>query len=189
MLSDLNFGNDWTLFLDRDGVINKKIDNDYVRSISNFEWLPGSLDALVALAPIFKTIIVVTNQQGVGKGLMSETDLRSVHEHMLHNVRIHGGRIDAVYHAPWLKDLEHPERKPGIGMAQKARHDFPHIRFENSIMVGDSMSDIEFGKQAGMYTVLIGNASSILITTEPDFIYPSLLSFANALRAQLSGKP
>jgi histidinol-phosphate phosphatase family protein len=188
LLSDLHFDSSWTLFLDRDGVINKKIDEDYVRSISSFEWLPGSLDALAKLAPLFKTVVVVTNQQGVGKGLMSENELRSVHEHMLHNVRIHGGRIDAVYFAPWLKDQNHPERKPGIGMAEKAKRDFPLINFERSIMVGDSLSDVEFGKQAGMYTVLIGNVPEAIAARQPDFVFPSLLEFANALRAEFSGK-
>ena len=178
----------WTLFLDRDGVINKKIDNDYVKTIKEFEFLPGALDAFASLARMFKTVIVVTNQQGVGKGVMSEFDLGSVHEHMLHNVRVHGGRIDAVYYAPWLKGVNHPERKPGIGMAEKAKRDFPHIEFDQSIMVGDSLSDVEFGKAAGMYTVLIGSTPNAVSTRQPDFVFPSLLDFVIALKAERSGK-
>lgn len=187
-LSDLNFDPSWTLFLDRDGVINKKIDNDYVKSVTEFALIEGALKAIAILSPLFKTIIVVTNQQGVGKGLMNEKDLNQIHQHMLHKVRVSGGRIDAVYFAPWLKDQNHPERKPGIGMAEKAKRDFPKIDFTNSMMVGDSASDVAFGKQSGMRTVLIGKDIAKESSHQPDFIFPGLLEFANALRAVVSGK-
>ena len=181
LLSDLHIDSDWTLFLDRDGVINKKRDNDYVKSTNEFEFLPGSLEAMALLAKAFRTIVVVTNQQGIGKGLMSEAELSEVHNGMLEQIRTHGGRIDAVYFAPWLKEQNHPERKPGTGMAEKAQRDFPSIDFHKSVMAGDSLSDIEFGKKAGMKTVFIGTAVAAIADRTPDFVFPSLLSFANAL--------
>ena len=93
---------EWTLFLDRDGVINKKIDNDYVKQISEFEFLPNALKAIVSFSKIFGRIIVVTNQQGIGKGLMRAKDLELVHHHLSDAVSNAGGKIDAVYYAPQL---------------------------------------------------------------------------------------
>jgi len=184
-LAQLQFDRSWTLFLDRDGVINKKRDNDYVKAVTEFEWIPGALDALALMAPLFQTVVIVTNQQGVGKGVMSEADLNAIHQHMIHKVRLHGGRVDAVYFAPWLKEQNHPERKPGIGMAQNAKRDFPAIDFTHSLMVGDSVSDVAFGKQAGMYTVLIGKPLDPVSTHRPDFVFDTLLELANALRAEV----
>ena len=81
-LSDLHIDKTWTLFLDRDGVINKKIDHDYVRNLEMFKWIDGSKEAIVSLSKIFEKIIVVTNQQGIGKGLMTENDLNEIHSFM-----------------------------------------------------------------------------------------------------------
>ena len=67
--------NSWTLFLDRDGVINRKLEGDYVKTIEEFEFLPNSLKAIVAFSNYFHKIIVVTNQQGISKKLMTENDL------------------------------------------------------------------------------------------------------------------
>lgn len=147
----------WTLFLDRDGVINKKIDNDYVKKVSEFEFLENALEAIVAFSKVFKQIIVVTNQQGIGKGIMSEQDLQLVHQHLLDTVSDAGGKIDAIYYAPKLAEENSFLRKPNIGMGARAKEDFPEINFNQSIMVGDSISDIEFGKRLNMNTVYISN--------------------------------
>jgi D-glycero-D-manno-heptose 1,7-bisphosphate phosphatase len=151
-----NINKSWTLFLDRDGVIKKKIENDYVKNIGEFEFLPNALHAIVECSKVFGKIIVVTNQQGIGKGLMTESNLNSIHQHLLDKVQQAGGRIDAIYHAPKLAQENSEMRKPNIGMALKAKKQFPEIEFQKSIMVGDSMSDIEFGKKAKMHTFLIG---------------------------------
>jgi histidinol-phosphate phosphatase family protein len=87
----------WTLFLDRDGVINRKLPNDYVKHLSEFEFLPEVLKALKALSLRFETIVVVTNQQGIGKGLMTEEELLVIHQHMVAQVFEHDGRIDGIY--------------------------------------------------------------------------------------------
>jgi len=146
----------WTLFLDRDGVINKKIDNDYVKSWNEFSFIDGSLEALSVLSILFGNIIVVTNQRGVGKGLMSENDLNIIHDRMIDLVLKNGGRIDKIYFCPEILDTSLC-RKPNIGMAMMAKNDFPNIDFERSVMIGDSKSDIEFGKRLNMKTVLIGS--------------------------------
>jgi len=144
----------WTLFLDRDGVINKKLEG-YVTKPSEFQFADGAIAALEMLAHKFSKIIVVTNQQGIGKELMTHDDLHSVHSHMLRNIELAGGRIDNIYYCPHLAQEEAPCRKPAPGMAIQAQADYPDITFEESIMVGDSVSDITFGNILGMYTVRI----------------------------------
>lgn len=145
----------WTLFLDRDGVINQRIPGAYVTDIQELELLPRVLEAIHFFSTIFGKIIVVTNQQGIGKGLMTEAQLSGVHTHIRKEVEKSGGRIDAFYYCPYLAK-ENPEcRKPNTGMARQAQADFPEIDFKKSIMVGDSASDMDFGLRLGMTTVFI----------------------------------
>lgn len=155
-LKDLNIDSSWSLFLDRDGVINKRIVNDYVKNWNEFEFLDGVVDAVKKFSSVFGKIVVVTNQQGIGKRVMRPEDLELIHKNMVYELTYFGGRIDRAYHSPFLASENHPSRKPGIGMALQAQKDFPEINFSKSIMVGDSGSDIEFGKNAGMKTIFIG---------------------------------
>lgn len=155
ILKDLKIDTSWTLFLDRDGVINKKLENDYVKHWIEFEFLEHSLDALKQLSPLFGRIVVVTNQQGIGKKLYRTEDLELIHKNMVYEIGYHGGRIDKVYFSPYLDSEKHPTRKPGIGMALNAKADFPEIDFSKSIIIGDSMSDMQFGKSAGMKTIFL----------------------------------
>ena len=150
----------WTLFLDRDGVINKKLEADYVKSLDELEILPGAIEAIVDFSQLFGRIIIVTNQQGVGKKLMTEVDLTEIHQHIRQQVEEAGGRIDAIYHAPQLVAENSPMRKPEIGMALQAQKDFPDIDFSKSIMVGDSASDMEFASRAKMPAVFIGSPNT-----------------------------
>lgn len=155
-LSSLNIDHTWTLFLDRDGVINKKRDNDYVKCLEEFEFLPGVLDAMKLFAEKFDVIVGVTNQQGIGKGLMTENDLLVIHQYMLKEIFEAGGRIDKMYHCPGLAKDNPACRKPASGMGFQAREDFPTIDFTKSIIIGDSNSDMEFGDRLGMKCVKIG---------------------------------
>ena len=179
-LKDLHIDGSWTLFLDRDGVINKRIVDGYVKSPGEFEFLPGVLDAMHRLSKVFNRIIIVTNQQGIGKGLMSEEELEVIHQYLTDTVHKEGGKIDAIYHAPGLAEEKSAMRKPGIGMALQAKKDFPEIDFKNSIMLGDSAVDMEFGRRAGMVTVMVG----IREDTKGhmgDFTFNSLRDFCEAL--------
>lgn len=144
------FPQDEFLFLDRDGILNKHLLGDYVRNWSMWEWLPGILEAMPVLAKRFKRIFIVTNQQGVGKGLMTEADLEDVHRHMLADIEAAGGRIDRVYVCTALESEKSPNRKPEIGMALQAQHDFPEVDFHRSVMVGDSKSDELFAQRSRM---------------------------------------
>jgi len=164
MIQDLNINQDWTLFLDRDGVINEEIKEDYIRNWAAFKFYPESLLALPLLAQKFSRIIITTNQKGIGKGLMSDEDLSFIHAQMTKEIIAVGGRIDAIYYCPDLDNLS-PNRKPQPGMAFQAKADFPIINLNKSIMVGNRMSDMEFGRNAGMHTVY-------LATTHPDAPFP-----------------
>ena len=138
-----------TLFLDRDGVINRLRPDDYVKNWEEFEFMPGMLDRLARWSGRFRRILVVTNQRGVGKGIMSLDDLNRIHDRMIEEIEHHGGRIDRVYFCTALSP-DDPNRKPQTGMAQQARIDFPDIDFARSLMIGDSESDRQFARNAGM---------------------------------------
>ncbi len=182
--SELRIDRTWTLFLDRDGVINLHYPNDYVKKWDEFYFLEGVLEALQILSKYFKRIVLVTNQQGVGKGLMSREDLDFIHDEMLKEVRKYGGRIHAIYAATDLLTEDTKQlRKPNTGMAKQAKKDFPELDFEKAMMVGDSSSDMLFGKNAGMKTVFIGGKRKLLKNDRllVDYYFDSLIDFANGL--------
>jgi len=182
-LSNLKIDKGWTLFLDRDGVINKRIVGGYVTSRDEFILLEGVEKAMSIFEGIFGKIIVVSNQQGIGKGLMTNEQVNEIHDKLLRLVQRAGGRIDAIYYSPHLESERSDMRKPGSGMALRAREDFPEIRFAQSLMAGDTLSDMEFGRRLGMKTVLLsGNkqdkqkGGKII-----DYNFHDLITFANSL--------
>ena len=174
----------WTLFLDRDGVINKRIPDDYVRNISQFSFLTGSLKAIVQLNNLFGLVVVVTNQQGIGKGLMTQEDVDSVHDYLIRQVEKAGGCIERVYTCPALAKDNAICRKPKLGMGLQAKEDFPLIDFKRSVMVGDSISDMEFGIGLGMKTVFIETKTDIDAAKIPvvDYRFSSLWDFARSFQ-------
>lgn len=180
-LKNYSFTKEWTLFLDRDGVISRRVHNGYVNRWEEFEFLDGVLDSIHSLRNIFGRIIIVSNQQGVGKGLMTHDDLKLIDRRMREVVLENGGRIDAAYYCTHLESENHTDRKPGTGMGLRAKADFPEIDFHKSVMVGDSSSDIEFGKRLGMITVFLSNNQEEYI--EADFFYNSLKDFTEQLIA------
>ena len=172
----------WTLFIDRDGVINHEKKEDYILNWREFKFYDGVREAFKKLSEKFGTIIVVTNQRGVGKGLMTEAKLSSIHQHMKKQIEDAGGRIDKIYYCTSL-DNDHPNRKPNPGMALQAKTDFPSIDFARSIIIGNKISDMLFGRNAGINTVFVA-------TTHPETAFPhpdidlrfnSLPDFAKAL--------
>lgn len=178
-MKELKITKAWTLFLDRDGVLNKRIIDDYVKKPEELEILPGVPKALEIFNQLFGTIVVVTNQQGIGKGLMTEEDLAIVHQKLLEGIENAGGRIDQFYFAPQLAKENHPDRKPGVGMGIRAKNDFPSIDFSKAIMIGDSESDIEFGMNLEMKTVMLKNSRNL--STKADYIFETLLEVAEAI--------
>jgi D-glycero-alpha-D-manno-heptose 1-phosphate guanylyltransferase len=149
------------LLLDRDGVINVLRPNDYVKNIAEFVFCDGALEALRRLNPCFRRIVIVTNQRGVGRGLMTEADLAEIHDWMLARIREAGGRIDRIYVCTAV-DPADPRRKPNPGMAREVRADFPDVDFARSILVGDSASDLEFARRAGIPAVCLRDPDNLL---------------------------
>ena len=190
-MSRENLYQDWTLFLDRDGVINERLPGQYVQYWSQFKFMPNALEAIAQFKDYFQHILVVTNQQGIGKDLMSRTDLESIHQEMCKQIQDHGGNIDAIYFCPKLASDPENCRKPAPKMALEAKAQFPEIDFKKAIMIGDSWSDIAFGCNLGMQTVLIEGKTEdqekieTLLSEDPSFYlnhrFESLFDFATFL--------
>ena len=167
----------WTLFLDRDGVINQKIENDYVKIWSEFLFLSGALEAISNLSNIFGRIIIVTNQRGVGRGFMKEEDLIFIRNNMIKEIELNSWRIDKIYYCTEVSKFSFC-RKPNPGMGMQALLEFSDIDFHKSVIVGDSISDLEFGKNLNMKKMYIGKSFEEF---EIDGIFPSLLEFSSQL--------
>jgi histidinol-phosphate phosphatase family protein len=170
------------LFLDRDGVINIEQEGSYILHKNDFHFYPGALDAIVKLSSLFDYVIVVTNQRGVGRGIMTEKDLLAIHEYMQQQVIDAGGRMDRIYYATALED-DHTHRKPNTGMALDAQRDFPDINFEQSVMVGNNLSDMKFGKVMGMRTVFLHTTKPPQLLPHPliDMQYDGLLAWSQTV--------
>lgn len=186
-LNDIVGAENRTLFLDRDGVINVRIPDDYVKDIAEFQFVNGALEALNFLSHHFNKIIVVTNQQGIGRGLVTQNEVDSVHKFMIDEVKRNGGRIDHVFVSPDLKESRSYTRKPAVGMGIAARKLYPEIRFRHCIMVGDTYSDMLFGYRLGMVTVLVtDNKKELMKSAEiTNLRFESLLEFANYYESKL----
>jgi D-glycero-D-manno-heptose 1,7-bisphosphate phosphatase len=180
ILTDLGIDKSWTLFLDRDGVINHQIANDYVKTPAEFKLIDGVLEAIAHFSGIFGRIVIVTNQQGINRKIMTEEQLTILHDYMLDLIKLSGGRIDKIYFAPQLATESGYYRKPGVGMGLHAKKDFPEIEFEKSIIVGDSETDIEFGTKLGMKTVMLTKGRNL--STKANYIFQNLSEVSKALK-------
>lgn len=145
----------WTLFLDRDGVINERNFDGYITKVEDFIFTPNFLSSISILSKLFGKILVVTNQQGIGKGVMTEECLHEIHRYMINEIQQVGGRIDQVFYASNLKNTLNDRRKPLPVMGIEAQNQFPSINFSKSVMIGDTNSDLLFGKNLGMKTILM----------------------------------
>ncbi len=154
------------LFLDRDGVINHEKSGSYIFNEQEFKFYEGAVQAIVKASQIFDYVIVVTNQRGIGRGLMSVADLESIHQFMVKEVELAGGKIDSIYYAP-ASDRSHYLRKPNVGMGLQAQKDYPEIDFEGSVMIGNNISDMQFGKTLGMKTVFLYTTQAKIDTPHP----------------------
>jgi len=173
---------DWTLFLDRDGVINEERVGEYVLHWGEFIFSTGVLKVFKKLSDHFGRVIVVSNQRGVGKGLMTEEALQSIHLEMKREVEIVHGKIDKIYYCTEKEDT-YFYRKPNPGMAVQAFNDFPDIHPGKSIMVGNKPGDMKFGRSAGMFTVFVKTTNPDQSFPHPDIdlIFDSLYDFAAVL--------
>ncbi len=163
-------------------MINHEKYLDYIHTWDEFVFYDGVKEAIKIFAAKFQYIFVVTNQKGVGKGITLLKDLHIIHKNMVAEIALHGGRIDKVY---CCTDLEatSPCRKPNTGMALQAKKDFPAIDFSKSIMVGNTISDMEFGRNIGAHTIFLPTTRPGVSHTDDriDEVYHSLPDFAKAL--------
>ncbi|MDI9319390.1 MAG: HAD-IIIA family hydrolase [Phycisphaerales bacterium] len=179
------YNKEWSLFLDRDGVINEELQGAYVTNWNEFKFYEGSIEAIAALSNVFGKLIIVTNQRGVGRGIMHSDDLKSIHNNMQDQISINGGRIDKIYACTSIHG-DDVNRKPNTGMALQAKEHFESIDFKKSVMVGNNLSDMLFGKRVSMHTVFLST------TNEPfelphdliDEQHNSLKEWADSLKLQ-----
>lgn len=162
------------VFLDRDGVINRKLpENCYVSEVSQFELLPDVPEALAKLKSLGFLLVLTTNQRGIARKFMTAGHLATVHEFMQRELAAGGAVLDAVYYCPHERDEGCGCRKPEPGMILRAAGDL-NIDLAASYMVGDSISDVTAGRRAGTRTVRICGEPD----DEADLTFPSLLQFA-----------
>ena len=172
----------WTLFLDRDGVINHEKAMDYIRNPTEFRFIDGVPEAIAAFSKVFGRILVVTNQKGIGRGLMTESDLEDINRYMLEGIEAAGGRIDGIYHCPDV-EADSPCRKPNPGMGRRAMSDFPEILPDKCVMVGNTMGDMGFGRAIGALTVFLPSTKPMPELPHPlvDAVFADLAALAKAL--------
>jgi D-glycero-D-manno-heptose 1,7-bisphosphate phosphatase len=153
-----------TVFLDRDGVLNEKMpEASYVRSLDDFHVLPGVPDAIAKLNRAGLRVIVVSNQRGIALGLYTAGDVETIHAGFQRTLGNYGAHIDAFFICPH----DHGQcncRKPLPGLYEQAVTQFPAIKAASSVMIGDSLVDIEFARGVGMTAILIDSAK----TARPD---------------------
>jgi D-glycero-D-manno-heptose 1,7-bisphosphate phosphatase len=150
-----------TVFLDRDGVINRKRPSgSYVESWEQFEFLPGAMDALRMLSEAGMRIVVVTNQRGVALGRMTLAAVDQIHRRMREQVALNGAEISAVLvcpHETGTCDC----RKPDLGLFRQAEALFSEIEFESSAVIGDSASDLLPGNRLGAEAFFVGDEARL----------------------------
>lgn len=165
------------VFLDRDGVINRKLpENHYVKNDSEFELLPGVRTAMSIFSRLGYLLVVVTNQRGIARGLMNEDSLNCVHDYMRRQLLERGVVLDGVYYCPHDRDEGCDCRKPQPGMILDACRHFD-IDPDQSYLVGDSDSDIAAALNAGVRAIRISANND----TNADLTFQSLLDFAHHL--------
>jgi D-glycero-D-manno-heptose 1,7-bisphosphate phosphatase len=171
------------VFLDRDGIINRKAPSgEYVTRWEDFHLLPGVAEGIALLNRAGFRVVVVTNQRGIAKGLMTVADLEDIHKRMLDSLARAGATINEIYYCPHDKKPVCRCRKPAPGMLLDAARSHG-IELPASWMIGDSDIDIEAGKNAGCRTArLVANGETIddadrrsASASSADIVAPSLL--------------
>ena len=144
-----------TIILDRDGVLNRKPPRAcYVRSWSEFEWLPGAKEALAQLKNAGYRIVIISNQAGIARGAMTESDLLEIHREMTREAINAGGAIDAIYYCPHHWDNGCECRKPKPGMLFQAQRDF-NLDLTRTWFIGDDERDGQAADAAGCPSLLV----------------------------------
>lgn len=141
------------IFLDRDGVINENRP-DYVKSLAEFVFLPGALEAVRRLAELDMPIIVVSNQSAINRGLVTQTMVDAITQAMQERIEATGGRVDAVFYCPHLPDEGCTCRKPRPGLFHQAACQLG-IQLARSYVIGDALSDVQAALHIGAQPLLV----------------------------------
>lgn len=143
------------VLLDRDGTINVKApEGEYITAPEQLELLPGSGEAIAELVRAGIPVVVVTNQRGIARGLMTEADLAAIHDHLSELLSAHGGHITAFLHCPHER-ATCACRKPGTLMLRQAQALLGLDTLAQTVMIGDALSDVEAGRRAGARSILL----------------------------------
>lgn len=175
-----------TVFLDRDGVLNKKMpEGSYVASWEDFQILPGVPESIARVNQAGLRVIVISNQRGIALGLYTAADVEAIHSAFQRILGNHGSHIDAFFTCPHDSDQCNC-RKPLPGLFEQAAAKFPAVAAASSVMIGDSLVDIEFARRLGMTAILIDNGGPSRPGNESaresaDLLFPSLAEAVNAL--------
>lgn len=171
----------WTLFIDRDGVVNDEKHLDYIHTWDEFKFYEGVKEAFKIFNKKFGIIVMITNQRGVAKGLTKLEDLNLIHKNMLQEIESSEGRIDRIY---FCADMESENRKPNTGMGLQAIKDFPQIDLAKSVMIGNTLSDMKFGRNlsVAINIFLPTTRKDVPLNHEDiDLVFNDLFSVAKAL--------
>jgi D-glycero-D-manno-heptose 1,7-bisphosphate phosphatase len=148
------------IFLDRDGVINRQITGTYVTQWSEFQFVPDIAGVLAEISALPVPIIVISNQAGVGKGVLSVTELASITRQFIRQLADAGGRIDAVYYCPHTPEQACSCRKPKPGLLHRAADDWG-LDLSRSVFIGDTAKDVEAAKTAGCRAILLDGKTAL----------------------------
>lgn len=159
-------------FLDRDGTIN--VDHGYVHDPAKLEFMPGAIEGMKQLQDLGYNLVIVTNQSGIGRGYFTDAQYHNFTDYMLSCLKDEGVNISKVFHCPHMPTDNCGCRKPGLGMLEQFLRD--NIIESPSYMVGDKLSDIEFGQKLGVETCLIGSTSK-----QATYSCKSLLEFVRLI--------
>lgn len=183
-------GQEWCLFLDRDGVINRQIVGDYVRAWRDFEWLPEARTALTVLSRWACHLVIVTNQQGIGKGLMTRQNVDDIHENIQADLAAQKITLDGFQVCPHLASEVCVCRKPRPGLVLDWLAQNRSVEPTLSVVVGDSESDIQLARNVA---TAVGSCASIQIggrgfsNISADASFDTLWDFARTVNSAMGG--
>lgn len=138
--------------LDRDGTII--VEKHYLKSIADLELIPQAVEGLRRLAQKGFGLIVITNQSGIGRGLVTRLQVEEIHQELVRRLAAEGVAIAQIYCCPHAPEDECDCRKPKIALAQQAAADFG-FDTNTCLVIGDKTSDVEFGRNINARTILV----------------------------------
>jgi len=159
------------IFFDRDGIVNRRKIDDYIKTKNEFEFEDNFFDIFSLVKEKGYLAILITNQQGVGKGLMSIDDLENIHQYMQHKlIEKTKHQFDFINYCTDLADSNSIRRKPNTGMLEEACNIY-NVSIKDSYFIGDTDSDIQTAKNFNLKSILIANK---ITPTIPDYHFVSI---------------